>query len=141
MSSIIHVYVSQSDRGELVIGGATDLYNSYAQRGGIPVLEENMAALLELFPGFSRLRLNRHWAGIVDISPDTTPIMGKTPLKNLYINCGFGTGGYKAIPAGGDTMAYTIAKDKTHPLIKDFNLERFAKGKLIDESAAAGVAH
>jgi sarcosine oxidase subunit beta len=141
LSSTIHVYVSQSDRGELVIGGATDLYNSYAQRGGIPVLEENIAALLELFPDFSRLRLNRHWAGIVDISPDTTPIMGKTPVKNLYINCGFGTGGYKAIPAGGDTMAHTIAKDEAHPLIQDFNLERFAKGKLIDESAAAGVAH
>ena len=141
ISNMIHVYVSQSDRGELVIGGAADLYNSYAQRGGIPVLEENMAAFLELFPSFSRLRLNRQWAGIVDITPDTTPIMGKTPVKNLYINCGFGTGGYKAIPAGGETMAHTIAKDKTHPLIQDFNLERFAKGKLVDESAAAGVEH
>ena len=141
LSSTIHFYVSQSDRGELVIGGAADLYNSYAQRGGIPVLEDNIAAFLELFPSFSRLRLNRQWAGIVDISPDTTPIMGKTPVKNLYINCGFGTGGYKAIPAGGDTMAHTIAKDKVHPLIQDFSLERFAKGKLVDESAAAGVDH
>jgi len=135
------MYVSQSDRGELVIGGGTDLYNSYAQRGGIPALENNIAALLELFPAFSRLRLMRQWAGIVDITPDTTPIMGKTPVQNLYINGGWGTGGYKAIPAGGDTMAYTIINDEPHDLIQDFSLERFARGALIDEGAAAGVAH
>jgi sarcosine oxidase subunit beta len=135
------VYVSQSDRGELVIGGGADVYTSYAQRGGVPALEENAAALVELFPAFSRLRIMRQWAGIVDVTPDTTPIMGKTPVQNLYISGGWGTGGYKAIPAGGDSMAYTIAHDEPHPLIKDFGLERFRHGALIDEGAASGVAH
>ena len=140
-SSVIHMYVSQSDRGELVFGGGTDVYNSYAQRGGIPLLQENVASLLELLPAFSRLRLMRQWAGIVDITPDTTPLMGKTPVQNLYISGGWGTGGYKAIPAGGDTMAYTIANDQPHPLIEAFGLERFESGALIDEGAASGVAH
>jgi len=141
LSPPIHVYVSQSDRGELVIGGAADGYTSYAQRGGIPVLEENMAALVELFPTFSRLRLMRQWAGIVDITPDTTPIMGKTPVEHLYISGGWGTGGYKAIPAGGETMAHTIVSDDPHPLIADFGLERFESGALLDEGAGSGVAH
>lgn len=141
MSPIIHMYASQSDRGELVFGGGADLYNSYAQRGGIPLLQENIAALLELFPAFSRLRLMRQWAGIVDITPDTSPLMGLTPVQNLYISGGWGTGGYKAIPAGGETMAYTIANDQPHPLIQDFGLERFESGALIDEGAASGVAH
>ena len=140
-SSVIHMYVSQSDRGELIFGGGADAYNSYAQRGGIPVMQESVAALLELLPAFSRLRLMRQWAGIVDITPDTTPLMGRTPVQNLYISGGWGTGGYKAIPAGGDTMAYTIANDQPHPLIRDFGLERFESGALIDEGAASGVAH
>ena len=140
-SSVIHMYVSQSDRGEIVLGGGADTYTSYAQRGGIPVVEENVAALLELVPAFSSLRLMRQWAGITDITPDTTPIMGKTPVQNLYISGGWGTGGYKAIPAGGDTMAYTIANGEPHPLIADFGLERFERGALIDEGAASGVAH
>ena len=141
LSPAIHVYAGQSDRGEIVIGGGADAHNSYAQRGGVPVLEENLAALVELFPAFSRLRLMRQWAGTVDITPDTTPIMGKTPVAHLYISGGWGTGGYKAIPAGGETMAHTIADDKPHPLIADFGLERFAQGALIDEGAASGVAH
>jgi len=141
ISPVIHVYVSQSDRGELVFGGGADIYASYAQRGGLQVLEDNVAALLELFPAFQRLRLMRQWAGIVDITPDTTPIMGKTPVEGLYINAGWGTGGYKAIPAGGDTMAHTIAHDEPHPLISSFGLERFETGRLVDEGAAAGVAH
>ena len=141
LSPVIHVYVSQSDRGELVIGAGADVYNSYAQRGGIPLLEENIAALVELFPAFRRLRLMRQWSGVVDITPDTTPIMGKTPVQNLYISGGWGTGGYKAIPAGGETMAYTIATDEPHPLIAEFGLERFKSGALIDEGAASGVAH
>jgi sarcosine oxidase subunit beta len=141
LSPTIHMYVSQSDRGELVIGGGADLYASYAQRGGLPVLQNNISALLELFPAFTRLRLMRQWAGIVDITPDTTPIMGKTPMRGLYINAGWGTGGYKAIPAGGDTMAWTVANDQPHALIRRFGLERFASGSLIDEGAAAGVAH
>jgi len=141
LSPVIHMYVSQSDRGEIVLGGGADIYTSYAQRGGIPVMEDNVAALLELFPAFSRLRLMRQWSGIVDITPDTTPIMGKTPVQNLYISGGWGTGGYKAIPAGGDTMAHTIATDEAHPLIAEFGLERFESGALIDEGAASGVAH
>jgi sarcosine oxidase subunit beta len=140
-SSVIHMYVSQSDRGELVFGGGADVYNSYAQRGGIPLLQEVVASLQELFPAFSRLRLMRQWAGTTDITPDTTPLMGTTPVRNLYLSGGWGTGGYKAIPAGGDTMAYTIANDQPHPLIKDFGLERFESGALIDEGAASGVAH
>lgn len=140
-SAVIHMYVSQSDRGEIVLGAGADVYTSYAQRGGVPLLEENVAALLELIPAFSRLRLMRQWAGIVDITPDTTPLMGKTPVRNLYISGGWGTGGYKAIPAGGDTMAYTIANDEPHPLISDFGLERFERGALIDEGSSSGVAH
>ena len=141
MSPVIHMYASQSDRGELVIGGGADPYNSYGQRGGIRLLQENIAAFLELFPAFRRIRLMRQWAGIVDITPDTSPIMGHTPVKNLYISGGWGTGGYKAIPAGGDTMAYTIANDQPHPLIEAFGLERFESGALIDEGAASGVSH
>ena len=141
LSPSIHVYAGQSDRGEIVIGGSGDVYNSYAQRGGLPILEENIAALVELFPSFSKLRLMRQWAGIVDITPDTTPIMGLTPVRNLYISGGWGTGGYKAIPAGGDTMAYTVANDEPHALIAEFGLDRFESGALIDEGAASGVAH
>jgi len=141
MSAVIHVYVSQSDRGEIVLGAGADGYHSYAQRGGVPQLRNTVAAALELFPCFSRLRLMRQWAGAVDITPDTTPIMGLTPVSGLYINCGWGTGGYKAIPAGGDTMAYTVAHNRPHHLIAPFSLERFTSGALIDEGAAAGVAH
>jgi sarcosine oxidase subunit beta len=141
LSPIIHVYVSQSDRGELVMGGGADVYNSYAERGGIPLLEECVASLMELFPAFSRLRLMRQWAGTVDVTPDTTPIMGKTPVDNLFVSGGWGTGGYKAIPAGGETMAWTIVHDRPHPLIEDFGLDRFETGALVDEGAASGVAH
>jgi sarcosine oxidase, subunit beta len=141
VSGSIHAYVSQSDRGELVIGGGADGYNSYSQRGGLPSMHATIAAVLELFPSFSRLRLMRQWAGMVDVTPDTTPLMGVTPVEGLFINCGWGTGGYKAIPAGGDTMAYTVARNRPHPLISRFGLDRFARGALIDEAAAAGVAH
>jgi sarcosine oxidase subunit beta len=135
------MYVSQSDRGEIVVGGGADAYPSYSQRGGVPVLQETIAAMTELFPAFSRLRLMRQWGGIVDITPDTTPVMGLTPIENLFITGGWGTGGYKAIPAGGDTMAHTVATGMPHPLIADFGLDRFARGALIDEGAASGVAH
>jgi len=141
ISAAVHAYVSQSDRGEIVIGGGADVYNSYAQRGGLPLTRSTLAATIELFPCFSRLRLMRQWAGAVDVTPDTSPIMGLTPVPGLYINCGWGTGGYKAIPAGGDTMAYTVAHQRPHELIAAFGLDRFAKGALIDEGAAAGVAH
>jgi sarcosine oxidase, subunit beta len=140
-SATVHAYVSQSDRGEIVIGAGADAYNSYAQRGGLPQLRATIASVLQLFPSFSRLRLMRQWAGRVDITPDTSPLMGPTPVPGLFINCGWGTGGYKAIPAGGDTMAYTLATGQTHPLISAFGLQRFRTGALIDEGAAAGVAH
>jgi sarcosine oxidase subunit beta len=141
ISGAIHAYVSQSDRGEIVIGGGADVYNSYRQRGSVAITRSVLAAALELFPSFSRLKLMRQWAGAVDITPDTSPIMGLTPVRNLYINCGWGTGGYKAIPAGGDTMAQTVVDDKPHPLIRAFDLARFERGALIDEGAASGVAH
>ena len=141
MSGAIHAYASQSDRGEIVFGGGADVYNSYAQRCGLPSMRATVGAILELFPSFSRLRMMRQWAGMVDVTPDTTPIMGLTPVDGLYINCGWGTGGYKAIPAGGDTMAYTVTHNRPHALIERFGLDRFARGALIDEGAAAGVAH
>jgi sarcosine oxidase subunit beta len=141
ISGLVHANVSQSDRGEIVIGGGADAYNSYAQRGGLPQLRSVIGAVVELFPSFSRLKLMRQWAGRVDITPDTSPLMGLTPIEGLFVNCGWGTGGYKAIPAGGDTMAHTIATGKPHPLIAGFALNRFKSGALIDEGAAAGVAH
>lgn len=141
LSPAIHVYASQSDRGELVIGSGADVYASYMQRGSLATTEAAIRALIELFPSFSRLRLMRQWGGIVDVSPDTSPIVGKTPIDNLYISCGWGTGGYKAIPAGGETLAHTIALDATHPLLEPFSLGRFERGALVDEGAAAGVAH
>ena len=141
LSPVVHMYVSQSDRGEIVLGGGADTYPSYSQRGGIAVLQDTVTALVELFPAFSRLRLMRQWGGIVDITPDTTPIMGLSPIENLYLSAGWGTGGYKAIPAGGDTMAFTLATGQPHPLIAEFGLDRFARGALIDEGAASGVAH
>ncbi len=141
LSARIHVYVSQSDRGEIVVGGAADPYNSFAQRGSISIHRDNYTALLELLPMFSRLRMMRHWAGICDMAPDCSPIVGKTPIENLYISTGWGTGGYKAIPAGGEALAHTIASDDTHDLLVPFGLDRFQSGRLIDEGAAAGVAH
>jgi len=141
ISGLVHAYVSQSDRGEIVIGGGADAYNSYAQRGGLPQMRGVLGAVVELFPSFSRLKLMRQWAGRVDISPDTSPLMGLTPIEGLFISCGWGTGGFKAIPAGGDTMAYTVATGKPHPLITGFSMDRFDTGALIDEGAAAGVAH
>ncbi len=133
--------VSQSDRGEIVIGAGADAYNSYAQRGGLPQTRSTIAAVLEIFPSFSRLKLMRQWAGRVDITPDTSPLMGLTPIQGLFINCGWGTGGFKAIPAAGDTMAHTVATGAPHPLIARFGLDRFQRGALVDEGAAAGVAH
>ncbi len=141
ISGPIHVYVSQTSRGEVVIGGAADIFNSYAQRGGLPVFEANAQAAVELFPCLSRLRVMRQWAGTVDISPDTSPVMGLTPVEGLFISAGWGTGGYKAIPAGGETMAWTIANGRPHELITSFGLERFTTGALVDEGAASGVAH
>jgi sarcosine oxidase subunit beta len=140
-SLVVHCYVSQSDRGEIVIGGGADPFSSFAQRGILPTVRDNAAAVTELFPSFSRLRLMRQWAGICDMSPDSSPIVGQTPIENLFISTGWGTGGYKAIPAGGETLAWTISNCEPHPLLRPFRLDRFDRGRLIDEGAAAGVAH
>ncbi|WP_373237278.1 sarcosine oxidase subunit beta family protein [Cohaesibacter celericrescens] len=141
MSNAVHVYVSQSDKGELVLGAGIDAYHSYAQRGSFHVIEHQIGALLELFPIFSRLKLMRTWGGIVDTCPDACPIISKTPVQNLYLNGGWGTGGFKAIPASGLVYAHTIAKDEPHPLNAAFSIDRFTTGHLIDEHGAAGVAH
>ena len=141
MSNAVHVYVSQSDKGELVIGSGIDEYSSYAQRGSFPVIEHQMGALLALFPTFSRLKMLRSWGGTVDICPDASPIIGKTPLDNLFINCGWGTGGFKATPGSGHVFAHTIAQGDPHPLAAPFALDRFTSGALIDEHGAAAVAH
>ena len=135
------VYVSQSDKGEMVIGGGLDLFPSYAQRGSFAVLQVVIAGTLELFPSFSRLRLMRQWAGIVDVVHDSSPIIGATPVPELYINCGWGTGGFKAIPAGGWTFAHVLATGRNHELAEPFQLGRFTSGRFIDEAAAAGIAH
>jgi len=140
-SAVIHCYVSQSDRGEIVIGGGADPFHSYAQRGVLPTLQSNAAAVRELIPSFGRLRVMRQWAGICDIAPDSSPVVGRTPIENLYLSTGWGTGGFKAIPAGGDTLAWTMAHGKTHELLRPFALDRFDSGQLVDEGAAAGVAH
>ena len=141
MSNAVHVYVSQSDKGELVIGAGIDEYLSYAQRGSFPVIEHQMGALLALFPTFSRLKMLRSWGGTVDICPDASPIIGKSPLDNLYVNCGWGTGGFKATPGSGHVFAHTIATCAPHPLAAPFALDRFTSGRLIDEHGAAAVAH
>jgi len=134
-------YVSQSDKGELVVGGGLDLYPSYAQRGNLPTLQGVVAGLLELFPSFSRLRMLRQWAGIVDVVHDSSPIIDRAPVKGMYLNCGWGTGGFKAIPGGGFTFAHLLATDRPHPAAEGFTLRRFETGALIDESAAAGISH
>ena len=141
MSGAVHVYVSQSDKGELVMGAGIDAFNSYAQRGSFHVIEGQMAALLELFPIFSRLRMLRSWAGIVDVSPDASPIIGRLPVAGLYLNGGWGTGGFKATPGAGHVFAHTIAHDEPHPLAAPFALDRFTTGALVDEHGAAAVAH
>ncbi len=141
MSNTVHAYVSQSDKGELVIGAGTDQYVSYSQRGGLHIVEHTLEAICELFPIFSRLRMLRQWGGIVDVTPDRSPILAKTPVQGLYVNCGWGTGGFKATPGSGHVFAHTIARDQPHPINAPFTLERFRTGRLIDEAAAAAVAH
>ena len=141
MSGAVHGYISQSDKGELVIGAGIDAYTGYGQRGSFRTIEHAMQAIIELFPAFSRVRMLRHWGGIVDVSPDACPIIGKTPVQGLYFNCGWGTGGFKATPGSGWAFAHTIARDRPHELNAPFGLERFTTGALIDEHGAAAVAH
>jgi sarcosine oxidase subunit beta len=141
MSNKVHAYMSQSDKGELVIGAGIDGYNSYAQRGSLPVIEETIRAVVELFPITSRLKMMRQWAGIVDICPDASPIISATPVAGLYFNCGWGTGGFKATPGSGHLFAHTLAKGEAHPINAPFALERFYSGALVAEHGAAAVAH
>jgi sarcosine oxidase, subunit beta len=141
MSNSIHAYISQSDKGELVIGAATDAYVSYSQAGGLHITAHTLEAICELFPTFRRLRMLRNWGGIVDVTPDRSPIIGLTPVPGLYVNCGWGTGGFKATPGSGHVFAATIARGEPHPIAAPFSLDRFRTGRLIDEAAAAAVAH
>ena len=141
MSNAVHGYISQSDKGELVVGAGIDAYTSYGQRGSYGIIEGNIAAIVTLFPSFSRVRMLRQWGGIVDVCPDACPIIGKTPVRGLYFNCGWGTGGFKATPGSGWVFAHTLARDEPHSLNAAFSLERFYTGALIDEHGAAGVAH
>ncbi len=141
MSNAVHAYISQSDKGELVIGAGTDQYVSYSQQGGLHITTHTLDAICELFPQFSRLRLLRNWGGIVDVTPDRSPIIGRTPVPGLFVNCGWGTGGFKATPGSGHVFAWTVAKGEPHPINAPFTLDRFRTGRLIDEAAAAAVAH
>jgi sarcosine oxidase subunit beta len=141
MSNAVHVYVSQAHKGELVMGAGIDPYVSYAQRGSFHVIEQQLAAALELFPIFAQARVLRTWAGIVDVCPDASPIVGPTPVEGLYVNCGWGTGGFKATPGSGWAFAWTLAHGEPHALVAPFSLERFTTGALIDEHGAAAVAH
>jgi sarcosine oxidase subunit beta len=141
MSNAVHVYVSQADKGELVMGAGIDAYNGYAQRGSFHVIEHQMAAAIELFPIFENAALLRTWAGIVDVCPDASPIVSLTPIDGLYLNCGWGTGGFKATPGSGWAYADLIARGEPGDLARPYALERFTTGALIDEHGAAAVAH
>jgi sarcosine oxidase subunit beta len=141
MSNTIHAYISQSDKGALVIGAGTDIYTSYTQRGGLHIAQHTLEAICEIFPQFRRMRMLRNWGGIVDVTPDRSPIIAKTPVPGLYVNCGWGTGGFKATPGAAHLLAHTIATDAPHALNAPFTIERFRDGYLIDEAAAAAVAH
>ena len=140
MANTVHGYMSQSDKGEMVIGGGADGFNNYTQRGSFHHVEETVRALIETFPIISRLKMLRWWGGIVDMTGDRSPILSKTPVGNIFINCGWGTGGFKAIPGSGWAMAELMAKGHSS-LTEEFSLNRFKEGKFIDESVAAGVAH
>ncbi len=140
MANTVHGYMSQSDKGEMVIGGGTDGYNNYTQRGSFHHIEETVRALIETFPMISRLKMLRQWGGIVDVTGDRSPILTKTPVEGMFMNCGWGTGGFKAIPGSGWAMAELMANGHS-PLTEEFSMNRFRAGKFIDESVAAGVAH
>ena len=125
----------------VVIGAGIDSYNGYGQRGSFPTIEHTVEAILELFPSFSRIPMNRQWGGIVDVCPDACPIISKTPIENLYFNCGWGTGGFKATPGSGHVFASSLAGEDMDPIAAPFSIDRFFTGALIDEHGAAGVAH
>ena len=141
MANTVHGYMSQSDKGEMVIGGGTDGFNNYTQRGSFHHIEETVRALVETFPMLSRLKMLRQWGGIVAMTGDRSAIISKTPVEGVFVNCGWGTGGFKAIPGSGWAMAELIAKGEPGPLAEAFTMDRFKRGQFIDESVAAGVAH
>ncbi len=138
MSGAVHGYISQTAKGELVIGGGTDAYPSHSRRGSWPPIEDTVSAMLELFPFLSRVRLMRHWGGSVDITPDRSPLIGPAGPSGLYVNCGWGTGGFKAIPGSGFVAASMLATGKVPPIAVPFGLERFVAGRMIDESCRRG---
>lgn len=140
MANTVHGYMSQSDKGEMVIGGGTDGYNAFTQRGSFHHIEETVRALVETFPMIARLKMLRQWGGIVDVTGDRSPIISKTPVENIFINSGWGTGGFKSIPGSGFGFAELMANGHS-PLTEAFSLDRFKQGRFIDESVAAGVAH
>jgi sarcosine oxidase subunit beta len=135
------VYASQSDKGEIVFGGGLDRIPSYGQRGSPPMQQLVLSGLLEMFPAFGQLKLMRQWGGIVDVVPDSSPIIGPAPVRGIFLNCGWGTGGFKAIPAGGTLLAHLLATGAHHEISRPFDLSRFASGRLIDEAAGSGIAH
>lgn len=141
MSNTIHAYISQSDKGELVIGGSGDPFVSYSQRGCFDQIEHVVGPICELYPIFSRVRMMRTWGGITDVTLDRSPIISKTPVENLYFNVGWGTGGFKATPGSGHVFAASLAKGEMHPIAAPFSIDRHYSGALIDEAAAAAVAH
>ncbi|MBU2957081.1 sarcosine oxidase subunit beta family protein [Paracoccus sp. 1_MG-2023] len=141
MANTVHGYLSQSDKGEMVIGGGTDHFNNFTQRGSWQHVEETVRALVETFPMIGRLKMLRQWGGIVDMTGDRSPILSRTPVGGIFVNCGWGTGGFKAIPGSGWAMAELVANGRPGPLAADFGLDRFREGRFIDESVAAGVAH
>ena len=141
MSNTVHAYMSQSDKGELVIGAGTDAYTSYSQTGGLHIATHTLDAICELFPAVRRLRMLRNWGGIVDVTPDRSPIIGKTPVPGLFVNCGWGTGGFKATPGSGHVFADLVARGEPNAIAAPFTIDRFRTGRLIDEAAAAAVAH
>jgi len=141
VSGSLHVYVSQSSRGELVMGGSTDPYGLYSTRSTLDFKEGLLGHMLELLPMLGEVKILRQWAGMADMTPDFSPIMGLTPVKNYYIDSGWGTWGFKATPVCGMTMAHTIATDTPHELIKPFYLDRFVEYAQVGEKGAASVGH
>lgn len=141
VSGTLHVYVSQTDRGELVFGASVDPFASYSTRGSLEFIEGLAGHVLELMPSIAKLRVIRQWAGLCDITPDFAPIMGATPVEGFYVDVGWGTYGFKAGPVSGETMAELVATGKTPEIIAAFDLARFAEGRLVGEKGAASVGH
>jgi sarcosine oxidase subunit beta len=141
VSGSLHVYVSQSARGELVMGASLDPYEVQHARSTLDFVEGLSGHILDMFPFLSSAKVNRQWAGLADMTPDFAPIMGKTALEGFYLDAGWGTWGFKATPVCGKTMSYTLAKDDDHPLIRPFSPSRFARYELTGEKGAASVGH